>query len=80
MTCRPAVEDSGAFPCDRGINLAGAYGNRTHQEPLARPLTGFEDQAGHQDRSLYRGRFCTKRGIGATAVDPETKQSLTVAT
>ena len=28
--------------------LAGAYGNRTHQEPVSRPLTGFEDRAEHQ--------------------------------
>ena len=31
--------------------LAGAYGNRTHQEPVSRPLTGFEDRAGHQPRT-----------------------------
>jgi hypothetical protein len=28
--------------------MAGAHGNRTHQEPVSRPLTGFEDRAGHQ--------------------------------
>ena len=28
--------------------VAGAHGNRTHQEPVSRPLTGFEDRAGHQ--------------------------------
>ena len=28
--------------------MAGAYGNRTHQEPVSRPLTGFEDRAEHQ--------------------------------
>ena len=28
--------------------MAGAYGNRTHQEPVSRPLTGFEDRPEHQ--------------------------------
>ena len=31
--------------------MAGAHGNRTHQEPVSRPLTGFEDRAGHQPRT-----------------------------
>ena len=31
--------------------LAGTHGNRTHQEPVSRPLTGFEDRAGHQPRT-----------------------------
>jgi hypothetical protein len=30
--------------------LAGAHGNRTHQEPVSRPLTGFEDRTEHQQR------------------------------
>jgi hypothetical protein len=30
--------------------LAGAHGNRTHQEPVSRPLTGFEDRTEHQLR------------------------------
>ena len=35
-------------------SLAGAHGNRTHQEPVSRPLTGFEDRAGHQPRTRSR--------------------------
>ena len=38
------------------VCLAGAYGNRTHQEPLSRPLTGFEDRAEHQLRTRSRVR------------------------
>ena len=34
--------------------MAGAYGNRTHQEPVSKPLTGFEDRAGHQPRTHSR--------------------------
>jgi hypothetical protein len=30
--------------------MAGAHGNRTHQEPVSRPLTGFEDRTEHQQR------------------------------
>jgi hypothetical protein len=41
--------------------MAGAHGNRTHQEPVSRPLTGFEDRAGHQPRThsphLFSGYF-----------------------
>ena len=28
--------------------VTGAYGNRTHQEPVSKPLTDFEDRAVHQ--------------------------------
>lgn len=31
--------------------MAGTYGNRTHQEPVSKPLIGFEDRAGHQPRT-----------------------------
>jgi hypothetical protein len=34
--------------------LAGADGNRTHQEPVSRPFSGFEDRAGHQPRNRSR--------------------------
>ncbi len=38
-------------------DLTGADGNRTHQGPVSRPLTGFEDQGRHQPakRSLRGG-------------------------
>ncbi len=39
--------------CPAG-KMAGTHGNRTHQEPVSRPLTGFEDQAGHQPRTRSR--------------------------
>ena len=35
----------------QGRSVAGTYGNRTHQEPVSKPLTGFEDRAGHQPRT-----------------------------
>ena len=41
---------------DREKKLAGAYGNRTHQEPVSKPLTGFEDRAWHQPRTHSRLR------------------------
>jgi len=34
--------------------LAGVSGNRTHQEPLTRPLNGCADRAGHQPRTNSR--------------------------
>ena len=41
--------------------MAGAYGNRTHQEPVSRPLTGFEDRAEHQ--LLTRSRVLIDKGL-----------------
>ena len=38
----------------RLVKVAGAHGNRTHQEPVSRPLTGFEDRAAHQQRTRSR--------------------------
>ena len=44
--------------------MAGAYGNRTHQEPVSRPLTGFEDRAEHQ--LLTRSRMMPNNGLRRT--------------
>ncbi len=41
--------------------MAGAYGNRTHQEPVSKPLTGFEDRAEHQ--LLTRSRALPEKGL-----------------
>src|SRR4051812_46161237 len=35
--------------------VAVAHGNRTHRGRLSSPATGFEDRAGHQIRTRYRG-------------------------
>jgi hypothetical protein len=45
-------DDCDAMTTDESV--AGANGNRTHQGPLSRPLTGFEDRAGHQPRTRSR--------------------------
>ena len=52
--------------------MAGAYGNRTHQEPVSRPLTGFEDRAEHQLRtrspretSFWPSRDGPVQGLGS---------------
>jgi hypothetical protein len=37
--------------------MAVGHENRTHQGPLSRPLTGFEDRAGHQIRRPYHSRL-----------------------
>jgi hypothetical protein len=47
--------------------MAEAYGNRTHQEPLSRPLTGFEDRGRHQPTTRFRGddyRISQSRSLG----------------
>ena len=36
-------------------SVAVAHGNRTHRGRLSSPATGFEDRAGHQIRTRYRG-------------------------
>ena len=47
ISCSPAPP----LACSK---MAGTHGNRTHQEPVSRPLTGFEDRAGHQPRTRSR--------------------------
>lgn len=47
--------------------MAGAYGNRTHQEPVSKPLTGFEDRAGHQPRTHSRWRLTSSNRMYPSA-------------
>ena len=75
---RRGVNERSLGPVLSEEGLAGAHGNRTHQEPVSRPLTGFEDRAGHQPRtrpdssdeaSRRRNRFVQGDGIDLSLRD-----------
>ena len=48
--------------------MAGTHGNRTHQEPVSRPLTGFEDRAGHQPRTRSRVLWNRRQPNGGAGI------------
>lgn len=49
-------------------NMSVGHENRTHQGPLSRPLTGFEDRAGHQIRRPYHN-------VGSPQSNPRSHKS-----
>lgn len=52
--------------------MAVGHENRTHQGPLSRPLTGFEDRAGHQIRRPYHARlYCPVSQKSSTPLSVE---------
>jgi hypothetical protein len=55
QTCPP--DPVGDYVGGAANGLAGAHGNRTHQEPVSKPLTGFEDRTEHQQRKRSLKRW-----------------------